>query len=127
MMTSGPLDWVRVASGKAKAATALVAVPSGATPTTVVAFTPTSEITIIGYSADFKAITNAAYRMRLRLGPEGTSDDGVQHAEELSTSANSWTPLRLTVPGGTRVAIQVVHDQLSAQDVRATVNYETLS
>jgi hypothetical protein len=103
------------------AATALTAVATGATYVTVVSFTPTTDIRIEGYNADFQAIVTAAYRMRLITGTDASPT--VWHGEEVNTTANSWSPFKKDVPANTRIAIQVIHDQLTTQQIRATLDY----
>lgn len=108
-------------SRPAKAATALASVPAGTTYTTVVEFTPTTGVSVDGYNADFQTLTTAAYRMRLITGTDASPS--VWHGEEVSTTANSWVPFRFDIAANTRVAVQIIHDQLTTQSVRATINY----
>jgi hypothetical protein len=114
---------VNLAPARFSVATALLSVPSN-TYTTVVAMTPAEDVLLVGYNADFKAVLNASYRMRLLFGADAIGDAGVQHAEEVNSTANSWQPLKLTIPAGQRVAVQVLHAEVTAQTVRATINYQ---
>jgi hypothetical protein len=114
---------VNLAPARFSVATALLTVPTNAY-TTVVALTPTEDVLLVGYNADFKAVLNASYRMRLLFGPDSAGDAGVQHAEEVNSTANSWQPLKLTISAGQRVAVQVFHAEVTGQVVRATINYQ---
>lgn len=104
-----------------RATTALTVVPAGAVYTTVVAFTPTTHAVVEGYNADFESLMAATYRLRLITGEDASPT--VWHGEEVNTTANSWVPLRIDVAVNTRVAVQVVHDQVTGQNVRGTLNY----
>ncbi|MDP9389131.1 MAG: hypothetical protein M3Q48_14730 [Actinomycetota bacterium] len=104
-----------------KVATALVAAVAGGAYATIVDFTPAVPITITGYNCDFRTLANARYRMRLTLG--GTADANVVHGEELTTDANSWTPLHLSVAAGQQLRVQAFHAELAGQDIRATIDY----
>jgi hypothetical protein len=102
-------------------ATALTSVPSGTPYLTVVELTPAVPVVLEGYGAEIEALTTIVYRARLILGTDAGPD--VRHGETLSTTANSWAPVRLSVAAGTRVAVQLVHGEVTSQTARATIAY----
>lgn len=87
---------------------------------TVLSFTPTTQIEIVGYNVDFAVLLDAAYRMQLTVGGV------VVHAEKVTSNTNSWTPIRLSVPPDTEILVQIDHNEATPQDARATLNYEAL-
>lgn len=98
-----------------------VSVAAGTTYGTVVADTPAADLTLVGYNAEVAGLLEARYRMRLITGTD--VDPTVHHTETVTTGANAWQPLRLSVASGTRIAVQAVHDQVTAQVVRGTLNW----
>lgn len=96
-------------------------VASGAWTTALTVGPVAGALTVVGYNADFRSLGNARYGMRFTL--DGVGDAAVLHDEQLSTGDNSWAPVRWTVAAGSTLRVQVIHGELAAQDVRATMNY----
>lgn len=104
-----------------KSATALTSIAAGAAYITCVEFAPAVDVVIEGFNADFSTIVDATYRMRLITGTDAAPV--VHVGEEVAAQQNSWIPFRLDLAATTRVAVQVVHNQLTAQEFRGTINY----
>lgn len=113
-------EWIPTVCNKVASASALVA--GGNTFATVTECTPTADITILGYSADFQAILATNYRLRLITGTDLLPT--VLHEEVVSTTANAWMPVKVDIPTGTRVAVQIAHGETLPQNAEATINYE---
>lgn len=96
-------------------------VASGAWTTALTVGPVAGALTVVGYNADLRSLGNARYGMRFTLN--GVGDAAVLHDEQLSTGDNSWAPVRWTVAAGSTLRVQVIHGELGAQDVRATMNY----
>lgn len=103
------------------AVSAEVSVAAGTTFVTVVADTPDSDLTLVGYNAEISSLLEARVRMRFITGTD--LDPTILHTETVTTGANAWQPLRLSVPAGTRAAVQVVHDQITSQNVHGSLNW----
>lgn len=99
------------------------AVGAGATFVTVAAVTVGSDAVVHGFNADLVAALDTRYRLRLITGTDVSPTIHVQ--EQITTNSNSWIPTRLSVISGTRVAVQVVHGEVTAQTVRGAINYST--
>lgn len=97
------------------------AVAAGSTFVTVVADTPATDLTLVGYNAEVVGLLEARFSVRLITGTD--LDPTIRHVETLTIGANGWQPIRLSVASGIRVAVQVVHDQIGSQDVQATINW----
>lgn len=90
--------------------------------TTVFQLTRPVPITILGYNADFRALTNQRYRMRLCINTD--TDAGVRHGEELTTDQNSWTDICFDVVANDLIMVQLLHgDTLNQYDIRGTLAY----
>lgn len=98
-----------------------VSVAAGASFVTVVADTPGSDLTLVGYNAEISSLLEARVRLRLITGTD--VDPTVLHVETVTTGANGWQPLHLSVPAGTRVAVQAVHGEITAQVTRGSLNW----
>jgi hypothetical protein len=99
-----------------------VSVAAG-TFTTVAEVTPAAEFTVVGYGADVASLTNINYRQRLvRLDAAGLVLETF-HMAVTAANAQAWTPVHVTLPAGTRVAVQALHGELTAQTFAATLNH----
>lgn len=98
-----------------------VSVAAGATFVTIVADTPAAALTLVGYNAEMVSLLEARVRMRLITGTDVAPT--ILHTETVTTGANSWQPLRLSALSGTRVAVQAIHGEITAQVTRGSLNW----
>lgn len=86
--------------------------------TEVVSHTPSgNDILVVGVGCDMASLLTATYRFRVKVGGD------VKFQEVVTTTANSWVPIKIKVPDGTAVAVEHRHEEASAQDTSATINY----
>jgi hypothetical protein len=97
-------------------------VPAGSAFATVATVTPAAAAKVLGYSADLSGILSVTYRLRLITGTDAAPT--VLHEETVATTDNAWIPVRVDVDAGTRIAVQVVHAEATAQTARATINWQ---
>jgi hypothetical protein len=105
-----------------KIASAIASVAAGTAFVTVLAVTPAAKAKVLGYSADLAGILAVNYRLRLITGTDAAPT--VLHEETIATTGNAWMPVRVDVEAGVRIAVQVVHAEVGAQDARATINWQ---
>lgn len=106
----------------ARASYASMSIPASAW-TTIIDATPAVDFTILGFNADVSALTNISYRQRLvRLDAMAAVAETYMVS---TTNANSvaWIPISLALAANTRVAVQVFHAELSAQNFDCTLNW----
>lgn len=108
--------------GAYKAASGSVSVPQGSAFVTLASVTPAADVEVEGFNADIAAIVATGYRYRLITGTDGSPT--VIAEENINSAQNSWIPVKLTVTAGTRIAVQAVHGEVTAQTMRGTVNYK---
>jgi hypothetical protein len=105
-----------------KITSAVASVAAGTAFVTVVSVTPALKAKVIGYSADLAGILAVNYRLRLITGTDAAPI--VLHEETIATTGNAWMPVKADVAAATRIAVQVVHAEVGAQDARATINWQ---
>lgn len=88
---------------------------------TIHTVTPTVATTVTGFNADLNGAATLNYRLRLITGTDAAPTVATQ--EQVSTSDNSWTPASLSVPANTRIAVQVLHGEVTAQEFIAALAY----
>ncbi|HUP68487.1 MAG TPA: hypothetical protein VM142_01605, partial [Acidimicrobiales bacterium] len=88
---------------------------------TVHTVTPAVATVVTGYNCDLNATGAFNYRQRLITGTDAAPT--IATAEQLSTADNSWTQVALSVPAGTRIAVQVSHGEVTPQEFRASLAY----
>ncbi len=100
-----------------------VSVPAS-TWTTVSEVTTAAEATVRGYNADLAALTNVNYRQRLVTLDTAGALLVTHHVSTTSATAVAWIPVQVTIAAGTRIAVQVFHDELSTLTFDATLNWQ---
>jgi hypothetical protein len=105
-----------------KIASGAGSVAAGTAFVTVLTVTPAAKAKVIGYSADLTGILSVNYRLRLITGTDAAPT--VLHEETIATTGNAWMPIRVDVDAGIRLAVQVVHAEVGAQNARATINWQ---
>jgi hypothetical protein len=105
-----------------KITSAIASVAAGTAFVTVASTTPAAAAKVLGYSADLAGILSVNYRLRLITGTDAAPT--VLHEETIATTGNAWMPVKVDVDAGVRIAVQVVHAEVGAQDARATINWQ---
>lgn len=108
-----------------KVANASASVPAGLTFTTIAEVTPSVAFDVVGYGSDLSGVSTTTFRFRLVSGPDASPT--ILDHERVDAAANSWRPVRVSLPAGTRVAVQVAHGEATPQEFRATLNHAEAS
>lgn len=85
--------------------------------TSVVSFTPTQDVVVGGIAGDITALLDTRYRIRLLVG------GAAKFEEQISTNANSWTPLSVNVASGVTAQVQLRHSEVTDQPCAASLQW----